>query len=155
MATTLPVPEPELTKTNRQACRPNRRRVVATGLVLASVYLIGGLIGNLHLVLVDHHGTFAHAHSQEHHQSTCPDAEWLPSQHCTVHHELADHDVVSANTTRTLQTGSTLAVVPQFAAHHCAGDGDRTVPETTIPTILGRMASSAPVRAPPADLHTV
>ena len=130
-------------------------RLKASALMLTLVYLTSGLLGNLHLILIDHHGSFAHGHSHAHHQATCPDAEWMPAEHCESHHELADHDVVAADTHRILTAGSSLAVLPGIVAHDDDDPDGGLIAAFTIPSLLVRITRSLPVRAPPADLLSV
>ena len=133
--------------------RPRRRRTLAPAVALVAIYLLSGLVGNLHLVLVDHHDAIGHGH--EHHASPCPVTEWTPVDGCDHHDMLADHDVVEAGMVRTVKVASQAAVLPVAASWvddetDAALDAD---PASLAPR--EGVYAATPIRAPPADLLSV
>jgi len=136
--------------TEQRQMRSALNRVSAPAAVLVAIYLLSGLCGNLHMVLVDHHDALGHGH--EHHAATCPVTEWTASDGCGHHHVLADHDMVEAGMVRSIKAATQTAVLPVDVArnHGDSGDGLVVGPDSRAPG--DGIFSSTPIRAPPADL---
>jgi len=136
-------------RTTPSAPRLRRTRAFATALMC--LYLVSGLLINLHLI--DHHGAQPHTHHVHH--TSCPDTEWSRSHDCFDHYMLDDHSVGTTKITRIISGPNQTAVLPSSLFNRGDEQG-RLVPVS--PDITGHLHDpfcSAPTRAPPADIRTV
>ncbi len=141
------VPAPTITATSA----PRLQRTRAFAAALMCLYLVGGLLINLHLI--NHHGAPSHTHHVHH--TPCPDAEWPHSHESFDHYSLDTHSASTVKISRTVSAAGQTGILPSSLFNHVE-DSLGLIPDS--PDIAGHIfdrSCSAPTRAPPADLRTV